>query len=615
MIIYNSTKRGFLNDIPHIEGILSSNVKSKMGEDTSDGEIRSWHNSLRFMAKVVDSQVIPDDTGIALEYNIPVTNNRIDFIITGLDSEGKSNVVMIELKQWQYVQATEKDGLVVTHYEDGLKETTHPSYQVACYASLLYDFKEAVQQRKVNLRPCVFMHNYVDDGSISDVRYQKYTQKAPVFCKGEEDKLREFITTYVCKSDQNKSIYVVENSKIVPSKSLIDSVVKMAQGKPEFKMIDEQKVAYQNILWAYDEYLRTGRKQVVIVKGGPGTGKSVIAVKLLVEMTRRKLLAHYITKNKAPRAVFYKKFIGVKGVDSSFKSLFKSCYGYEKSGENEFDMLIVDEAHRLPKTIDFFGKIPGSTIREIIRASKVSVFFIDEKQIVDLRDSGSVVDIEQKAKELNAEVYHHKLIAQLRCSGSDEYLNWLDHLLQYDRLLPVKLSGTTYDFRLFDSPSELMAEIKRRNRWRNKSRVVAGFCWDWVSSDNPGKKDIVIGDDFAYQWNLSSDFTWCISKGAVDQIGCIHRCQGLELDYVGVIIGEDLVFRDGMIKVAPHKRSSKDKTIEGWAKLRKEKGEEGDAILRTIIKNTYRTLMTRGMKGCYVYVCDEELRNYIKQWI
>ena len=112
MIIYNNTKRGFLNDIPHIEGILSSNVKAKMGEDTSEGEILSWHNSLRFMAKVVDSQVIPDDTGIALEYNIPVTNNRIDFIITGLDSEEKSNVVMIELKQWQHVQATEKDGLV-----------------------------------------------------------------------------------------------------------------------------------------------------------------------------------------------------------------------------------------------------------------------------------------------------------------------------------------------------------------------------------------------------------------------------------------------------------------------------------------------------------------------
>ena len=615
MIIYNNTKRGFLDDIPHIEGILSSNVKAKMGEDTSEGEILSWHNSLRFMAKVVDSQVIPDDTGIALEYNIPVTNNRIDFIITGLDSEEKSNVVMIELKQWQHVQATEKDGLVVTHYEDGLKETTHPSYQVACYASLLYDFKEAVQQRKVSLHPCVFMHNYVDDGSISDARYQKYTQKAPVFCKGEEDKLREFITTYVCKSDQNKSIYVVENSKIVPSKSLIDSVVKMAQGKPEFKMIDEQKVAYQNILWAYDEYLRTGRKQVVIVKGGPGTGKSVIAVKLLVEMTRRKLLAHYVSKNSAPRNVFYKKFMESKDVHSSIKNLFKSSGGYFDKKVNELDMLIVDEAHRLQQFSGRYGNLGENQIKEIILAAKVSVFFIDEKQLVDFRDIGSVAAIEAWAEYEQADVHHHQLTAQLRCSGSDEYLNWLDHLLQYNNLLPMKLSGTTYEFKIFDSPSEMMAEIKKLNRYKNKSRMVAGYCWDWNSRKNSHQKDIVIGDDFAYKWNLSNDDTWSISKGSVYLIGCIHTCQGLEFEYVGVIIGEDLVYRDGIIKVNPSKRSSNDRSIWGWKKMEQEDRESTHDKLRALIKNTYRTLMTRGMKGCYVYVCDEELRNYIKQWI
>lgn len=615
MIIYNSTKRGFLNDIPNIENILTSNVRTKLGEEASEGEIRSWHNSLRYMARVVDSQAIPDDTGVALEYNIPVTNNRVDFIITGLDSKGISNIVMIELKQWQHVQATEKDGLVVTHYEDGFKETTHPSYQVACYASLLYDFNEAVHQRQVSLHPCVFMHNYVDDGSISDARYQKYTEKAPVFCKNEEDKLREFITRYVSKSDRNKSIYVIENGKIVPSKSLIDCVVKMAQGNPEFKMIDEQKVAYQNILWAYDEYLRTGRKQVVIVKGGPGTGKSVIAVKLLVEMTRRKLLAHYVSKNSAPRNVFYKKFMESKDVHSSIQKLFKSSGVYFNEEMNKLDMLIVDEAHRLQKFSGVYGNLGENQIKEIIAAAKVSVFFIDEKQLVDLRDIGSVAAIETWAEYEQADVHHHQLVAQLRCSGSDEYLNWLDHLLRYNHLLPMKLSGTTYEFKVFDSPSEMMTEIKKHNRYKNKSRMVAGYCWDWKSRKNSRPKDIVIGDDFAYKWNLSNDNTWSISKGSVDQIGCIHTCQGLEFEYVGVIIGDDLVYRDGTVKVNPSKRASTDRSIWGWKTMEKQNLEETHTKLRAIIKNTYRTLMTRGMKGCYVYVCDEELRNYIKQWI
>ena len=389
----------------------------------------------------------------------------------------------------------------------------------------------------------------------------------------------------------------------------------MAQGKPEFKMIDEQKVAYQNILWAYDEYLRTGRKQVVIVKGGPGTGKSVIAVKLLVEMTRRKLLAHYVSKNSAPRNVFYKKFMESKDVHSSIKNLFKSSGGYFDKKVNELDMLIVDEAHRLQQFSGRYGNLGENQIKEIILAAKVSVFFIDEKQLVDFRDIGSVAAIEAWAEYEQADVHHHQLTAQLRCSGSDEYLNWLDHLLQYNNLLPMKLSGTTYEFKIFDSPSEMMAEIKKLNRYKNKSRMVAGYCWDWNSRKNSHQKDIVIGDDFAYKWNLSNDDTWSISKGSVDQIGCIHTCQGLEFEYVGVIIGEDLVYRDGIIKVNPSKRSSNDRSIWGWKKMEQEDRESTHDKLRALIKNTYRTLMTRGMKGCYVYVCDEELRNYIKQWI
>ena len=615
MIIYNSTKKEFLNDIPNIENILTSSLRAKMGEQPSTGEIRSWHNSLRYMARIVDSQAIPDDTGVALEYNIPVTNNRIDFIITGLDQEKKSQVVMIELKQWQHVKTTKKDGLIITHYEDGDRETTHPSYQVTCYASLLYDFKEAVQKRELWLHPCVYMHNYEDDGRLTDSRYQRYIDKAPIFFKGDEEKLRDFISSYVCKSDKNKSVYLLENSKVTPSKSLIDSVVNMAQGKPEFKMIDEQKVVYQNILWAYDEHIRTGKKQVVVVKGGPGTGKSVVAVKLLVEMTRRKLLAHYVTKNAAPRNVFYKKFMESKSVHSSIRNLFKSSGIYFDKDVNEFDMLIVDEAHRLQLHSGRYGNLGENQIKEIIKAAKVSVFFLDEHQIVDFRDIGSMAQIEHWAKMANADIHSHQLVAQLRCSGSDEYLSWLDHLLQYDSLLPVKLSGTTYDFRVFDSPSEMMAEIRKQNRYKNKSRVVAGYCWDWKSRKNGRQNDIVIGDDFAYKWNLSNDNTWSISKGSIEQIGCIHTCQGLEFDDVGVIIGEDLVCRDGVIMVNPSKRSKNDLSIRGWKKMEQANRETAHDKLRAIIKNTYRTLMTRGMKGCYIYVCDEELRNYIKQWI
>lgn len=615
VIIYSNIKSGFFKDLPNIASLLKSSILEKLGEDSSEGEILSWKNSLQYIANILDTNLIPDDAGIALEYNIPITNNRIDFIISGLNSDDQLQLILIELKQWQQITPTDKDGIVITQYRDGLRETTHPSYQAVSYASLLYDYKEAVQNKVVCLHPCAFLHNYVNDGALFKEIYAPYFNKAKVFCKGDEIKLRDFILSYIHKGDRQKSIFAIENSKVVPSKSLIDCVVKMAEGIPEFKMVDDQKVAYQNILWAYNQYILTGQKQVVIIEGGPGTGKSVIAIKALVEMTRKKLLAHYITKNAAPRNVLYSKFMGVKGVHSSIKYLFKSSGIYYDKNSNEFDMLLADEAHRLQEHSGIYGNLGENQMKEIINAAKVSVFFIDEKQIVSLSDIGSISAIEDFALQLNANISRFKLTSQFRCSGSDEYMMWLDHLFQYDHKKPFHLSGTTYEFHVLDSPEQVMREIKQKNKWRNKSRMVAGYCWPWVSKKNPKAKDIIFNDcDFAYQWNLASDKIWSISKGSIEQIGCIHTCQGLEFEYVGVIIGNDLLCRNGEILVNPANRATDDFSVRGWKQRMTKNPEETKNLIRMIIKNTYRTLMTRGMKGCFIYACDSELQQYIKQY-
>lgn len=615
MIIYTSDKRGFLADIPIIANILKESVRTKLGEDSGDAEIRSWGASLRHMADIISDDSIPDDSGIALEYNIPVTNNRIDFMITGSDADGASQIVMVELKQWQHIRLTDKDGVVETHFEDGMKETTHPSYQVASYASLLYDYIKAVHERKVWLHPCAYLHNYDDASSeITDERYANYTKLAPVFCKKDTQRLLDFIKKYIRKGDRDKSLYTIENSEIAPSKSLMDSVVKMAQGRQEFKMIDHQKVVYQTALWAYEEYERTGKKQVLIVEGGPGTGKSVIAIQLLVAMTKRGKLCHYVTKNAAPRNVLYSKFMGVDGVHSTIKNLFKSSGAYVDTKPETFDMLITDEAHRLQAKSGFFGNRGVNQIKEIINASKVSVFFIDERQIVALQDIGTIAAIERYAEMYDANIIYQELHSQFRCAGSDEYLNWLDHLLQYGKKRPLKFSGTTYDFKVMDSPTEVMNAIREKNRYTHKSRVVAGYCWEWKSRNDSKAKDIEFPEfGFAYKWNKSDDKTWSISAGSIDQIGCIHTCQGLEFEYVGVIIGEDIVCRDGKILVQPAKRSKDDMTLRWWKHM--VESDEGKQKVKDIIKNTYKTLMTRGMKGCYVYVCDAELRDYIKQYL
>ena len=156
-----------------------------------------------------------------------------------------------------------------------------------------------------------------------------------------------------------------------------------------------------------------------------------------------------------------------------------------------------------------------------------------------------------------------------------------------------------------------------KNKINNKARLVAGYCWDWVSKKSKTLNDIIIPEhNFAMRWNLASDGNlWIISPESVNEIGCIHTCQGLELDYVGVIIGDDLIVRDGKIITNPDKRAKTDASLKGYKKLYRENPEEAEKKADLIIKNTYRTLMTRGMKGCYVYCTDKETQEYFLKLI
>lgn len=616
MVIYSTDKQGFIRDVQAFPQVLRKRLSEKLGEEPGKGEIRSWENSLPHMASVLEDSEIPSDVGVSLEYNIPVTNNRIDFILTGRASDHTGQVIIIELKQWEHVYPTVKDGIVRTRYEGGLKDTVHPSYQAACYASLLYDFKTAPQEGRVALHACAYLHNCVDTETVRNPAYQHYTDRAPVFCKGEEEALRGFIKSHIVEGDGGESLDMLEQSGTRPSKRLMDCVASMAEGNQEFKMVDGQKIVFQNILWAYDEYRRTGQKQVVIVEGGPGTGKSVIAVKLLIEMVGRKCRSRYITKNAAPRRVMCRKLTENRGGQASVESLFKGSGLFYASASDEFDMLIADEAHRLQRHSGANGRMGENQVKEIVNAAKTSVFFVDERQIVSLQDIGTLPELEKWADNANAKVTRLELKTQFRCSGSNEFLDWVEHLLQYDGNKPFKLSGATYELRLFDSPSELMEEIRKRDRGGNRSRVVAGYCWEWKSHEDLSQADIVFNEfGVSYQWNFAKDDIWSITEGSIDQIGCIHTCQGLDFEYVGVIIGNDLLCRGGNVLVNPCARSSDDFTIKGWEQLMKRNPQETKRLLRAIIKNTYRTLMTRGMKGCFLYVCDRELREYVRHYL
>lgn len=615
MIIYQASKSQFLHHAlrDDIEDVVSRQYRSMTGHGVGPSEIQAWKHSLLEMAKVLGDDEIPDDAGVAIEYQLPQSSKRIDFVITGEDASARTKVIIVELKQWSESRRSEKDAIVWARRggRAGEREGPHPSYQAWSYAAYLQDFNAAVQDGAMTLQACAYLHNHPRDGEIDHPHYRAHLERAPLFLARERAKLQAFIREHVRHGDRKGALYAIENGRIRPSKLLIDSVAGLLQGKPEFVLIDDQKVAHESILAA--DARASWKKQVVIVQGGPGTGKSVIAINLLGALIARKRNVRYVSKNAAPRAVYEAKLTGTF-TKTRISNLFCGSGAFVNDDADTYDTLIVDEAHRLNEKSGLYRNLGDNQVKELIRAARCTVFFVDDDQRVTLLDIGHTEELRRHARELGAEVTELELSSQFRCNGSDGYLAWLDHTLDIRETANQTLDTAEYDFRVFDNPTDLHALIERKNRANNRSRVVAGYCWKWPSKKNPAAWDIempAIG--YRRRWNLDKDGSlWIVAPGSVDQVGCIHTCQGLELDYVGVIIGPDLAYRDGRIVTDATKRASSDQSVKGLKTMLKKEPARAKVLADTIVKNTYRTLMTRGIKGCYVYCTDAPLAEFLR---
>lgn len=621
MLVYESIKSNFVNDVDlnQITDKILNKFKEVFHRGTSESEINSWRESMLRMRGVLADKDIPDTTGVAIEFNIPHTSKRIDFLLSGFDKNKNNSIIIIELKQWTHADAVlDKDGIVSTVTGKALREVPHPSYQAWSYASLINSYNQDVYNRNVGLHPCAFLHNYdlTEGDPINSEQYKCYIDVAPMFGSKDFEKLRNFIKKYITEGDDKEGLYIIENGKIKPSKMLQDSFSSVLKGNKEFVLIDNQKVIYEEALRIGVNSHLEGKKNVLIVEGGPGTGKSVLAINLLKQFLNRGFNSFYVTKNSAPREVFKAKLKIDKM--SGLNNLFKGSGSFYDCESNSFDVLIVDEAHRLNKKSGRFSNLGENQIKEIINASKFSIFFIDENQRVTLKDIGSIAEIKKYANYYDAGIYIMELKSQFRCDGSDGYLAWLDNTLEIRETANYDLDDK-YDFKVFDNPNELRKAIIEKNKINNKSRLVAGYCWNWIS-DGKNKSDIydieIPEYDFGMSWNLGNSKTWAIDETSVNEVGCIHTCQGLEFDYVGVIIGDDLRYENNHIVTDYKKRAKTDQSLKGINKIAKEDGyEEAEKIADSIIKNTYKTLMTRGMKGCYVYCTNKELEEYLKEKI
>lgn len=603
-------------------------MRSILSRSVGLSEKRSWQHSMMYMSQVLHDPDIPMDAGVAIEFSIPQSAKRVDFIISGLDDEHKHHAVIVELKQWSEVQPVENIEQLIkvgtanmtqrvrTRFQGTLHTTVHPAYQAFSYKTLISDFNANVQDVPIYLKPCAYLHNYENADANDPLflpHFKEFIDQAPVFCRGDAKKLQLFIKQFIKTGDSKQTLVYIEEGDIRPSKSLQDALSAMLKGKREFMLIDEQEVVFQRILASAKSCNEDHRKRVFIIKGGPGTGKTVVAINLLVQLIKTGIYCAYVTKNSAPRNVFEVKLVDGAMKKRDVSNLFKSSGAFVNAQENVFGALLVDEAHRLNKETRFGPVVRGENqIKEIVRASCLSVFFIDEAQRVTAQDYGSIPAIKQWANHFHAEIHEDELFSQFRCNGSDGYLAWLDHVLRIRDTANTSLEGIDYDFKILDSPVELERMVRNMNEIDGKARLLAGYCWEWETKKHPELDADVIVGDFAMPWNLSGDKTFAISAGSIDQVGCIHTTQGLEFSYVGVIIGEDLRYEHDEVITDYTKRAKSDKSLSGLIGPAKKGNKEALAEIDSIIRNTYRTLMTRGMRGCYVYCVDARLGEYLR---
>ncbi|MFM8958286.1 MAG: DNA/RNA helicase domain-containing protein, partial [Actinomycetota bacterium] len=570
MLAYVATKQQFLADAPTIEDKVEAAVKAKLGIRVSPAEKTAWRNSLgNAMSHLARDSRIPDDAGVAIEYRLNGRRFRIDFMLSGKNPAGKESLVIVELKQWSEIKASELRDHVRTFVGGAVRDEHHPSYQAWSYSSHMQSYNEYVYSNGVSVAACAYLHNCDDPTIIKDEAFTEWTSSTPVFIKGELEPLVQHVTQAVATGGGVDLLTRIDKSPIRPSKPLADAVGNMLNGQTEFVLIDEQKTVLENIVAAATK-AQVDTKQVLIIHGGPGTGKSVIALNALARLTSLRKNVRYVTPNAAPRAVFEDKLQKILN-RQMLTGLFSGSGAYTTSPKDAFDMLIVDEAHRL-KARHQYSKGGVNQINEIIAASRASVFFIDEAQQVTWKDIGDISAIEEFAKVAGAEIHHFTLHSQFRCGGSDDYLVWLDDTLGIRSDDSSYFSPDRYDFRIFDNPVELHDTIREKNRDSNKSRMVAGYCWNWVSRNDKTQADLAF-PEFRYQanWNLTEHGSkWIIEPDSVSEVGCIHTCQGLELDYVGVIIGPDLVFRDGELTTEPAARAKSDKSLAGYKKTLKK---------------------------------------------
>lgn len=591
---------------------LAAQMLFQMGNSPSPAERRSWENSLVEISELF-IQCGLGDVNLLVEYQLPYSSKRIDVIALGSSPKNETpTVIAIELKQWSSASLVEGalDSLKIDSY--GNTPILHPAVQVSRYCEYLSDFNRFVSHEDTNLFGIAYLHNWMDTNN-SALDLIQPTSHGMLFTGNQKNKLKEFLTARISPkfSDQVTDDFL--NSKIAPTKQLMQLAAEEVKNREQFRLLDEQQIAYSMVMKALRDAETSNTKTAVIITGGPGTGKSVIALSLLGELSRRGKTTLHATGSKAFRNSL-RKIAGARS--PQVQKLFSYFNSFMSAERNSLDVIICDEAHRIRETsANRYTKADLRTgtpqLHELLNVARVPVFLLDSNQVVRKGETGTPDYIEEESRELGLKVIRVDLDGQFLCGGSRLYETWLNGFLNLDHSEKVTWTkDPNFKVLVAGSPEEIESKLRQFESEGYKSRITAGYCWTWNDPKEDGSlpNDVKIGN-WSKPWNVKGDRgvggylsgeLWAIDPKGFDQIGCVYTAQGFEYDWNAVIFGPDLVWRSGTW--VADRSGSKDPAMRGIAPDHFE----------TLVKNTYKVLLTRGLVGTLIFSVDEETQQYFE---
>ncbi|MEY2433368.1 MAG: uncharacterized protein QOC92_3093 [Acidimicrobiaceae bacterium] len=589
------------------------------GRRASPSEQSSWRKSLpAFATDLVDAGL--GEVEMLVEYHLPLTSQRTDVILAGVHPlTGQPSYVIVELKQWSTAFTFEGDSELVEVPGMPGPPKLHPVVQVRGYCEYLANFARAISDQPDALAGMAYLHNAVNPSEFKDLLAVPVSTNGRFFTGADKAAMADFLRSRLAARPGHASGDILMHSAVAPSTQLLKVAATEIRDRPQFQLIGNQQLAVDLILHTVEHARAGDRKRVIAVTGGPGSGKSAVALSVLGELARRGRTVVHATGSRSFTQTL-RKVAGHRA--RAVQAMFKYFNQFMSADPNGLDVLIMDEAHRIRETsANRYTRAEFRTDRtqldELIAAARVPVFLLDENQVVRPGEMGTLGQIERHSTHLGHDFQHIELGAQFRCGGSEEYLLWVARLLGLTEDPPVPWHGDPqFEVQLVDSPFDLESLLREKIDYGYSARMTAGFCWRWSEARKDGTlvPDVHIGD-WARPWNSKSDrrigdappsALWATEDGGFGQVGCIYTAQGFEYDWNGVIIGPDLVWRDG--RFISVRSANKDPDFRNQTAV-------SDRRFDLLVRNVYKVLLTRGMVGTVIYSADAETREALQSLV